>query len=454
MSWASRRRTTYITIFALIVLGVLVALFFYIFYDAPSCADGVQNGDEEGVDCGGACERICGFQSQAPIVQWGRVFEVFPETYAAVALIENPNVNAVAYDVPYTFTLRDETGLLVQEVHDTIDIPSETEFVVFESVIRTGARAPTTAFFEFDAEPVWIREIEAPPQLRVRDTVLTNASTTPRLTAVVANPSLEQLLDVDVYAIIFDPDGNTVAASRTLIDELEPNGEAPVVFTWPEPLAVTPAFCAQPVSTMLAIDRSGSMNNDGVNPSQPLTAVLDAARSFVEVLTPTDAIGVVSFATEASAPIDLAPTTDKTVVQSTIESITIRPEDEEGYTNIGAAINEATNALSALETSDVEKVLVLLTDGVANYPLDPGGEVFAEQAADRAKTAGITLYTIGLGDAVNETFLRTIASSPEHYFGAMRTDQLAAIYEEIAASVCERGPAVISIFPQPKLPQR
>ena len=81
---------------AILVVGFIA---YRVLYEAPTCSDGVQNGDEEGVDCGGACDRVCSFQAVDPIVLWERFFEVGPGVYNTVALIENPNVNTIARDV-------------------------------------------------------------------------------------------------------------------------------------------------------------------------------------------------------------------------------------------------------------------------------------------------------------------------------------------------------------------
>ncbi len=56
MSWASRRRTTYLTgviLFFVVIIGGPVA--YLILSVAPTCTDGTQNGGETGIDIGGPC---------------------------------------------------------------------------------------------------------------------------------------------------------------------------------------------------------------------------------------------------------------------------------------------------------------------------------------------------------------------------------------------------------------
>ena len=72
--------------------------------------------------------------------------------------------------------------------------------------------------------------------------------------------------------------------------------------------------------------------------------------------------------------------------------------------------------------------VVLLTDG------EPSGatpdEVRGE--AGRARAAGLLVFTIGLGGAVDQPLLRDVATNPAWYFAAPDTRDLAAIYGQIA----------------------
>ncbi len=56
-------------------------------------------------------------------------------------------------------------------------------------------------------------------------------------------------------------------------------------------------------------------------------------------------------------------------------------------------------------------------------------------AARKAKDAGILVFTIGLGQAVDQVLMRDIASQPAWYFFAPDTSQLEAIYGQIAYSI-------------------
>jgi Mg-chelatase subunit ChlD len=76
-------------------------------------------------------------------------------------------------------------------------------------------------------------------------------------------------------------------------------------------------------------------------------------------------------------------------------------------------------------------VLIVLTDGLAN-PVP--AEVAVERAA-AAKRDGIEIYTVGLGDQLDEWALAAIASGPGRFLRAPTAAELAAVYEQIAVLV-------------------
>lgn len=235
MSWASRRRFAYISIFIVVALLIIGWVGFKFFYEPPTCFDGKQNGDEAGIDCGGVCERVCSFEAIEVRVLWSRFFEVAPGVYNAVALLDNPNVGALARAVDYSLKLYDSAGVLVYERKGEIDIPPENRFAVFESNIVTGERIPRQSFFEFQEAPNWQRAEGNRLQLKADNILLTNEEDTPRVTAQLKNKSLEPVEDIEAIAILFNESTNAIAASRTVIDFLPGDGETELIFTWPRP---------------------------------------------------------------------------------------------------------------------------------------------------------------------------------------------------------------------------
>ncbi len=244
MSWNSRRQGLYLFGFlAILIVVVGIPAFFY-FYKAPTCSDGVQNGTEEGVDCGGGCPIICSFKAVEPQVHWSRLFQVVPGLYTVVASVENQNLSYETDNLPYTFKLRDKDGVLVYEQKGKTYLPSRYALPIFATGIRTGERIPTRVDFEFLGEPVWTETTFAwDSGVDVVRRVLENEDTAPRLSATLRNTTLQDIHAMPFVAVLFDSEGNALQASRTVVDVLPASSDVDVIFTWPS------AF-SRPVATI------------------------------------------------------------------------------------------------------------------------------------------------------------------------------------------------------------
>jgi len=448
--WAKRRKRIYTSIVIGVVCVVAVVQGFRLFYESPTCFDGRRNGGEAGIDCGGRCDRVCTADVEPLAIQWVQYFKIREGEYSVVAHIENPNGDVGVQRLPYRFKFFDSSGNILTEVAGVSYAEPTESFPIFEGPVYLSTE-PARVEFEFAEEPLFVKAERNEEILFVENSTLSSSETAPKISTLVSNTSIQALSDVNAVAVVYDGADTPVAVSKTDIEYLSSGARERITFTWPDAFKIEPGVCEQPVTTVLAIDRSGSMNDDSDSPPQPITDVLEAAQVFIESLRERDKVGIISYATNASDPIDTLPTFDKRVAEGSLRSVRIAPADETGYTNPGEAILFARSALlgdTSYELAGRDSILILLTDGQANYPQDPGGEVYAENEAALAKSEGIKIYTIGLGENINRQFLGRIATAPEYYFEAATREDLAGIYEEIGTAVCSLGPSIIEISPR------
>jgi len=449
--WSAKRKFLYAGIpilFLVVVVGILGFLFFY---ENPTCFDGRQNGDETGVDCGGKCQLVCSAEAIDPIVRWSRAFRVTGGVYNAVSYVENPNVNSSANKVNYLFTFRDSKNVIIATRSGTVDIPKNKTFAIFEGPIDFGQTSPAKTEFYFTSDIVWSKDVSTVPDLSIKNNALSREDVAPRVDAFVENKSLNAVSNVEVVAIVFEDKDRAVGASRTLINRIPALGSTPIVFTWPRPFETGEESCAIPVDVMLLIDRSGSMDDISKNPPQPLTDVKEAAKAFVSELKSQDVGGLVSFASKISTPIDYPISFDLVGLGEAIMKISIGLTGPQN-TNIGDAISKGAEELVNKKRDGSNQVMVLLTDGLATEPEKRGDvkypEFYALEKATFAKQSGVNMFTIGLGKDINVDFLKNIASKPEQMFSAPTTEELNAIYMQIASSICKKQPRIVEIIPR------
>jgi Ca-activated chloride channel family protein len=199
---------------------------------------------------------------------------------------------------------------------------------------------------------------------------------------------------------------------------------------------------------VLAMDTSASMTADDVEPTR-LAAARSAARTLLESLPDQARVGVIGFAQYAAT---VSPVlSDKDAVLEAIDNT--RPE---GGTALGEAIDQAlamgraaTGNAKASKKDGPPFAIIVLSDGASTTGRDP------ISAAQRAKDAGVPVYTVALGtdegsvevtDEFGQTHivpvppdketLQTIAETTGgKTYEAPTEEQLRSVYEEVATRV-------------------
>jgi VWFA-related protein len=232
----------------------------------------------------------------------------------------------------------------------------------------------------------------------------------------ISQVDTSQFPKVTAYVSVTDAQGNPVTNVPKEDFKLTENGQQ---------VKIDEVFQAGeqgPVSTVLTIDQSGSMNTSG-----KLEGAKTAAHAFVNLMRPEDKTALVLFNTEVNVAQPL--TADKNALNSAIDAIT--------------AIND-TAMYDALDTSIAQlsgvqgrKVILILSDG-----LDNRSQQTADTILGGLEQAETSVYAIGLGDpaigtssmaGINEESLRNIAErSHGSYTFAPDPSQLEAMYQQIS----------------------
>jgi uncharacterized protein YegL len=177
----------------------------------------------------------------------------------------------------------------------------------------------------------------------------------------------------------------------------------------------------------LVIDTSGSMSGS-TTPGGPtkLEAAKSAARSFLEQLSAArDQAALVQFNTEATLLVPLGP--DPAAAIAGLDQLV-----QASGTRIDLALDMASQELRGPRSRvEADGVIVLLTDG------EPTGTTPDEvrAAGARAASAGLLVFTIGLGPDVDHQLMTDVASRDDWYFYAPDSSDLSAIYARIAVSI-------------------
>jgi Ca-activated chloride channel family protein len=207
-----------------------------------------------------------------------------------------------------------------------------------------------------------------------------------RITQVDAS----QFPQVIVYVSVTDADGNPLGVDPGLI-RLDEGGQAVPANQ------VSGARAVGPLTTMLVMDVSGSMNNGG-----KLAAARQAARAYVDQMRPGDQAGLISFNT--AIQVVQAVTPDHAALYAAIDSLAAQ--------NDTAMFDALMKAIQVLKPISGRKAIIVLTDG-----LDNSSTSTSQDVANSVGPGGVSISTIGLGDpaagksffGMNEASLRDLA---------------------------------------------
>jgi Ca-activated chloride channel family protein len=140
------------------------------------------------------------------------------------------------------------------------------------------------------------------------------------------------------------------------------------------------------VDIIVALDASGSMAAEDFEPRNRLYVAKLVVSRFIEGLK-HDRVGLVVFAGKAFTKCPL--TLDYGALFNVLEGVQLGTIED--GTAIGNALATCMNRLR--ESKAKSKVIILVTDGVNNR-----GEVQPLDAAQMARTLGMKIYTIGVGN--------------------------------------------------------
>ncbi len=170
----------------------------------------------------------------------------------------------------------------------------------------------------------------------------------------------------------------------------------------------------------LVLDSSSSMTGAKLDAA---TAAVGTFLDLLDLAPGADAAALVTFDDAPRVIHDLS--SDPASLRTALAIIDTRPG-----TRIDRGLAAAIDLLRAVPSSTRRKpMVVLLSDGRQDDP----APVITE--GERARAAGIDVYTIGLGDDVDDALLVRIAASPAHAFRAPTAADLRAIYEEVGRTI-------------------
>jgi VWFA-related protein len=239
------------------------------------------------------------------------------------------------------------------------------------------------------------------------------------VTVQVVQVDKSRFPEVDVYVSVTDAEGQPVKDLEVGDFHLVEDGRFAALSH------VSRAGEQGPVTAMLLIDRSGSMDY-----ADKMQAAREAAIAFVELMRPGDVTGVIAFNTQVSTV--QPPTEDREALTEAIQAIEAVDD---------TALYDALDvALEMLQPVAGRKAIIAVTDG-----MNTAGQRTRDEILALAAEQGISIYTVGLGDpslgtgayaGIDEPTLEAIAEASNGiYTFAPNPEDLRGLYELLSLRI-------------------
>ncbi|MEK7637873.1 MAG: FxLYD domain-containing protein [Patescibacteria group bacterium] len=231
----------------LIIGGVYLAIIFGLswfvyraFVPAPTCTDGIQNGKEDGVDCGAlACGILCPvavkpLENSEPVI-----IKTGPSSYDVLAHLENPNATYGASRVDYVLTVTDAQGNEIASRRGSTYVnPAQPRYLLFP--LQGLTIVPAKAALVFSPTNVtWAAlsiDAAGDVQFAVRNDRFTATSASAQFEATIGNVSKFNFDAVDVTVLVYDSNGKIVGANATVQHTVVSGEQRAFLVQWPFPV--------------------------------------------------------------------------------------------------------------------------------------------------------------------------------------------------------------------------
>lgn len=243
MTVRTSKQILYGTFYFIIWAAIFSFAYFSYIKPVPSCFDGKLNQNEERVDCGGVCEKVCLPAGVRPI-EVGRVltFRHSPNQVSALFQITNPNQDSAARDLTYTLRVYDASGNLLQSVSGNSFIYASEGKYIFEPnmVLELGSFANIKAEI---SDVLWIpsAELGSKPNISLSGVNTEVGDGFASVRARILNEDVVVFRRVVIIAILYGKLGQVAGASQTFVENIAPNDSREFSILYPDPPSVDTA---------------------------------------------------------------------------------------------------------------------------------------------------------------------------------------------------------------------
>jgi hypothetical protein len=232
LNWRTQRQFIIFATYFLIVFIPVFWISYNLLSKHPTCFDGIQNGNEESVDCNGSCELRCDGTYRDIRINFVRGVKVTDGVYDIFALLENYNTKIIFPYVPYTMSIYNSEGKLMATSSGDFSILPQRKNAIFIPSLPL-AQAPTTIDLNLEPHKALAFYDELPQTISVENwKAQRGANDSLQVVGELKNLNNFDVNDITVYALLYDDTKTVYAVSKTKLKSILGRQRTAVTFTW------------------------------------------------------------------------------------------------------------------------------------------------------------------------------------------------------------------------------
>ncbi len=212
----------YLAVLFLIVFGI----YLYASKSTANCFDNKQNGNETGIDCGGACIP-CDIKSLSPLQISLQKYFISGDRVITALEIKNSNQNYGADYLDYKISLLDKNETFIKGIFGNSYIYAGEIKHVIKILSMTSEEAKKIFIMNTEISNInWKnREEFSKPDIQPRSLTAELNQIPPTISGIAANNSAFSLSKATIFGFIYNNFGLIASASKTEIENIPAFGE-------------------------------------------------------------------------------------------------------------------------------------------------------------------------------------------------------------------------------------
>ena len=215
--WALRRRLIYSFFFIVFLASGSFLFFREQLLVNPTCRDGLQNGGETGVDCGGGCGLICSSDRVPVETMWATTFLNDDGSYDVGVFLRNKNSGSSPKGLSLRIVVKGEADKILHEAKIETAVPFASEFpIVMQRLFLT--EVPKKVIVEKEEGYSYL--LKEKPVTPVSTEASFDKGGKKSVYVTVRNTSKKDLFRFPVKVVLYDEKRTPIGVAESYVDIL------------------------------------------------------------------------------------------------------------------------------------------------------------------------------------------------------------------------------------------